>query len=178
MNEDRKFGFVVGGALALLGSALVLAGSRLAGPVLGGAGVLLLLLAAAAPGLLGPLHRGWMAFARVLGRVNTALFLGLVFFLVLTPLGFAFRLDGARRARAPPATPDRMGPLPGAQPRPAPLREDVLMAKHEVLAELWEFLKYRKKYWLAPILFLLILVGFLLVLAEKSVLAPFIYTLF
>ncbi|HYN43148.1 MAG: hypothetical protein IPL90_11515 [Holophagales bacterium] len=52
------------------------------------------------------------------------------------------------------------------------------MAKHEVLAELWEFLKYRKKYWLAPILFLLILVGFLLVLAEKSVLAPFIYTLF
>lgn len=103
MNEDRKFGFVVGGALALLGSALVLAGSRLAGPVLGGAGALLLLLGAAAPGLLGPLHRGWMAFARVLGRVNTALFLGLVFFLVLTPLGFAFRLAGrdelARRRR-------------------------------------------------------------------------------
>ncbi|MBK9089636.1 MAG: hypothetical protein IPL90_11510 [Holophagales bacterium] len=103
MNEDRKFGFVVGGALALLGSALVLAGSRLAGPVLGGAGALLLLLGAAVPGLLGPLHRGWMAFARVLGRVNTALFLGLVFFLVLTPLGFAFRLSGrdelARRRR-------------------------------------------------------------------------------
>lgn len=52
------------------------------------------------------------------------------------------------------------------------------MAKHEVLSELWEFLKYRKKYWLVPILFLLILVGLLLVLAEKSVLAPFIYTLF
>jgi hypothetical protein len=103
MNEDRKFGFVVGGALAFLGSALVLAGSRLAGPLLGGAGALLLLLGAAAPGLLGPLHRGWMAFARVLGRVNTALFLGLVFFLVLTPLGFAFRLTGrdelARRRR-------------------------------------------------------------------------------
>ena len=94
MNEDRKFGFVVGGALALLGSALVLAGSRLAGPVLGGAGALLLVLGAAAPGLLGPLHRGWMAFARVLGRVNTALFLSLVFFLVLTPLGFVFRLTG------------------------------------------------------------------------------------
>ncbi len=103
MNEDRKFGFVVGGALALLGSALVLLGSRLAGPILGGAGALLLVLGAAAPGLLGPVHRGWMAFARVLGRVNTALFLGLVFFLVLTPLGFAFRLAGrdelARRRR-------------------------------------------------------------------------------
>lgn len=103
MNEDRKFGFVVGGALALLGSALVLLGSRLAGPILGGAGALLLLCGAAAPGLLGPLHRGWMAFARVLGRVNTALFLGVVFFLVLAPLGLAFRLTGrdelARRRR-------------------------------------------------------------------------------
>ncbi len=94
MNEDRKFGFVVGGALALLGTALVLAGSRLAGPALGGAGALLLVFGAAAPGLLGPLHRGWMAVARVLGRVNTAIFLSIVFFLVLTPLGLAFRLSG------------------------------------------------------------------------------------
>lgn len=52
------------------------------------------------------------------------------------------------------------------------------MARREVLVELWEFLKYRKKYWLAPILFLLLLVGLLLVVAEKSVLAPFVYTLF
>jgi len=94
MDADRKFGLVVGGVLALLGLALVLAGSRLAGPALGGAGALLLVLGAAAPGLLGPVHRGWMAVARVLGRVNTALFLGLVFFLVLTPLGIAFRLAG------------------------------------------------------------------------------------
>jgi hypothetical protein len=52
------------------------------------------------------------------------------------------------------------------------------MARSEVFGQLWEFLKYRKKYWLAPILFLMILVGFLLLVAEKSVLAPFIYTLF
>lgn len=52
------------------------------------------------------------------------------------------------------------------------------MSKREVLGELWELLRHRKKYWLAPILFLLVLVGLLLVLAEKSALAPFIYTLF
>ena len=52
------------------------------------------------------------------------------------------------------------------------------MARREVLVELWELLKYRKKYWLLPDFLLLILVGFLLVVAEKSVLAPFIYTLF
>lgn len=52
------------------------------------------------------------------------------------------------------------------------------MGKGDVLAQLWAFLKYRKKYWLMPIVFLLVLVGLLLVLAEKSVVAPFIYTLF
>ena len=105
MKEDRKFGFVVGGALALLGVALVAFGSRRAGPLLAGAGLLLVLLGAAAPGLLGPVHRGWMAVARVLGRVNTVLFLSIVYFLVLTPLGVVFRLSGRdelsrRRRRA------------------------------------------------------------------------------
>lgn len=104
MNADRKFGLVVGGGLALLGAALAIGGSRLAGPVLGGAGALLFALGAAVPGLLGPFHRGWMAVSRLLGRVNTAVFLGLVFFLVLTPLGLAFRLAGrdelARRHRS------------------------------------------------------------------------------
>ncbi len=52
------------------------------------------------------------------------------------------------------------------------------MTKRQVLGQVWEFLKYRKKYWLAPIVFLMVLIGFLLLVAEKSVLAPFIYTLF
>lgn len=103
MNADRKFGFVVGGGLALLGTALALAGSRRAGLATGVVGILLVVLGAAAPSLLAPLHRGWMAFARVMGRVNTAVFLGIVFFLVLTPLGIVFRLSGrdelARRRR-------------------------------------------------------------------------------
>ncbi len=52
------------------------------------------------------------------------------------------------------------------------------MGKRKVFGQVWEFLKYRKKYWLAPIVFLMVLIGFLLLVAEKSVLAPFIYTLF
>ncbi len=52
------------------------------------------------------------------------------------------------------------------------------MAKLEVFRQLWEFLKYRKKFWLAPIIFLMVLIGFLLLVAQKSVIAPFIYTLF
>ncbi len=52
------------------------------------------------------------------------------------------------------------------------------MARAEVFRQVWEFLRYRKKYWLMPIVFLLVLIGFLLVLTEKSAIAPFIYTLF
>ncbi|HTS47654.1 MAG TPA: DUF5989 family protein [Bryobacteraceae bacterium] len=46
------------------------------------------------------------------------------------------------------------------------------------LKEFWAFLRTRKKYWLLPILLVMLLVGALLVLAQGSAVAPFIYTLF
>ena len=48
----------------------------------------------------------------------------------------------------------------------------------ELLSDLWGLLIERKKYWLAPIFIVLIVLGALIVLAEGSALAPFIYTLF
>jgi hypothetical protein len=47
-----------------------------------------------------------------------------------------------------------------------------------LLAELWSFLKERKKFWLLPIVLVMLVVGLLLVVAQGSVIAPFIYTLF
>lgn len=94
MTELRKFGLLVGGVFLAVGAVLVLTGSRRAGPVLAAVGLALVVLAAVAPGLLAPVERGWTAVARVMGRVNTAIFLALVFFLVLTPLGFVLRLAG------------------------------------------------------------------------------------
>ena len=46
------------------------------------------------------------------------------------------------------------------------------------LKELWEYMKVRKKFWLAPIIMLMLLLGVLIVLAKGTVIAPFIYTLF
>ena len=46
------------------------------------------------------------------------------------------------------------------------------------IKELWVFLRQRKKLWLAPIIFLIVLIGSLLIAAKGSVVAPFIYTLF
>ncbi|MDP9170324.1 MAG: DUF5989 family protein [Acidobacteriota bacterium] len=46
------------------------------------------------------------------------------------------------------------------------------------LAEFWKFLRVRKKFWLTPLLVMIVLFGAMLILAESSALAPFIYTLF
>jgi len=47
-----------------------------------------------------------------------------------------------------------------------------------ILAELWAFMRVRKKYWLAPILLMLIVFGGLIILAQGTAVAPFIYMLF
>lgn len=48
----------------------------------------------------------------------------------------------------------------------------------ELIKDLWAFMRERKKFWLAPILLVMVLLGTLIVLAQGSAVAPFIYTLF
>jgi hypothetical protein len=48
----------------------------------------------------------------------------------------------------------------------------------DLIKELWAFLRVRKKLWLLPIIFVMLVLGGLLILAHGSALAPFIYTLF
>jgi len=52
------------------------------------------------------------------------------------------------------------------------------MGKLTIIREFWEFLRVRKKYWLAPIMLALLLLGALIVFTQGSAVAPFIYTLF
>ena len=47
-----------------------------------------------------------------------------------------------------------------------------------ILVEFWNFLKVRKKFWLLPMIVMMVLFGGLIVLAQGSAIAPFIYTLF
>ena len=48
----------------------------------------------------------------------------------------------------------------------------------DFIKDLWAFMRVRKKFWMAPIIIVLVLLGALIVLAEGSAIAPFIYTLF
>lgn len=52
------------------------------------------------------------------------------------------------------------------------------MGKLAIFKELWGFMRMRKKYWLLPIIILLLFLGLLIVFSESSAIAPFIYTLF
>jgi hypothetical protein len=47
-----------------------------------------------------------------------------------------------------------------------------------IVSEIWAFLRFRKKFWLLPLVFMMVAFGILLVLAQSSAIAPFIYTLF
>ena len=92
--EGRRFGLTVGGVFLLLGGFLQWRG-RLTGSIvcLGGGG----LLAAAGlvvPGSLGPVYRAWMGLAHLLSRVTTPLFMGVVYFVALTPIGLLMRMFG------------------------------------------------------------------------------------
>lgn len=52
------------------------------------------------------------------------------------------------------------------------------MSKSRVIAEFWEFIRVRKKYWLLPIVLVLFALGLLIVVTGNTALAPFIYALF
>ena len=103
-RELRRFALAVGGAFALLGALLLWRG-RGAGWVLLLVGVALVAAGVVAPRRLGPVQRGWMRVALAISRVTTPIFMGIVYFLVLTPTGLVMRLAGRRPlARLPDAT--------------------------------------------------------------------------
>jgi hypothetical protein len=53
-----------------------------------------------------------------------------------------------------------------------------MAGKLEILAEFWQFMKERKKWWLGPIVIMLVMLGLLIVLTQGSAVAPFVYALF
>jgi hypothetical protein len=94
--EGRRFGLLVGGAFLLL-AAILWRGSHptpawIAALVGGG----LVVGGGLAPGRMGPLYRAWMALALAISKVTTPIFMGIIFFLVVTPTGLLARAVGHR----------------------------------------------------------------------------------
>lgn len=93
-SEGRRFAFPVGAAFLLLTGLLVWRGHGVPAVVLAGVGSALLLAGLVIPEHLGPVQRGWMALALALSKVTTPVFMGITFFLVITPTGFLVRRFG------------------------------------------------------------------------------------
>ena len=94
--EGRRFGLLVGGVFLALGFLLWRRSHVTVALVVLVLGACLVAGGLLAPGRLGPVYRGWMALALVISKVTTPVFMGVIFFLVLTPAGLLARLVGHR----------------------------------------------------------------------------------
>lgn len=95
----RRFALTVGAAFAGLAGLSWWRGHAVAPFALVGLGVALGLAGLVAPARLGPVYRGWMRFGLLLSKVTTPIFLGLVYFGLLTPMGILMRLAGRNPLR-------------------------------------------------------------------------------
>ena len=92
--QGRKFGLLVGGVFLLIGGLSRWRGHDTAPFVLWSLGGALVLGGAFIPSLLGPVYRGWMGLAHILSKVTTPIFMGVVYFVVLAPVGLFRRMFG------------------------------------------------------------------------------------
>ena len=92
--ELRRFGCTVGGVFLLLAAFSWWRGHVQPPLVMGVVGMLLVLPGLLFPRVLGPVERGWMGLAVVVGRINTRIILTVVYVLVVTPIAWLRRLGG------------------------------------------------------------------------------------
>ncbi|MEP7381433.1 MAG: hypothetical protein ABI910_07080 [Gemmatimonadota bacterium] len=93
-HEGRRFAFTVGSAFLALGALAWWRGRASVAAVLVGLGALLAALATLIPGRLSPLHRAWMRLAAALSTITNPIFMGIIFFAIITPMGMLLRLFG------------------------------------------------------------------------------------
>jgi len=180
-GSDRSFGYVFAVVFALIGLFPLW---RLEAPRWWSLAIAVgfAVIAAVYPGVLGPLNRLWLAFGKLLHRIVSPLVMGAVYFLAVTPTGLLMRLRG--RSAVAAAAAGFVDVLDRARSRDAAAvrdHEEAVLAQEPPMAfllEIIDFLRTRKKYWLAPIIIVLLLFGGLIVLTQGSAVAPFIYTLF
>ncbi len=100
-RDGRRFGLTVGLAFLLCAGISRWRGHDLAPLVLAGLGGALTLAGLVIPGYLGPVFRAWMAFGLLISKVTTPIFMGLLYFVAITPMGVVLRALGHKPLEAP-----------------------------------------------------------------------------
>ena len=100
-TDGRRFGLTVGATFLMIALLAWWRGRPQVGAALAVAGALLLVGGVALPARLAPVFRAWMGLGQVLSAITTPLFLGIVFFLVVTPSGWLMRMFGSKPLPSP-----------------------------------------------------------------------------
>jgi hypothetical protein len=98
--EGRKFAFTLAAAFGVLAAVLWWRERQTVSTVFGAVAAAFALAGLLLPGHLGPVYRGWMGFAHAISKVTTPIFMGVVYYLVITPIGFLRRAVGGNPLRA------------------------------------------------------------------------------
>ena len=93
-HEGRKFALTLTAAFGVLAAVFWWRGRETPMWVAGGVAGIMLLLGLVIPGRLGPFHRAWMRLALLISKVTTPVFMGVVYYLVLTPAGLLSKAFG------------------------------------------------------------------------------------
>ncbi len=101
-REGRKFGLTVGIAFLALTALMVWRQHTTVASVSGSLGTLLILGGLLIPSRLGPVRTAWMGLAHMISKVTTPIFMGIIYFLVLAPVGVLMRLFGRNPIRHSP----------------------------------------------------------------------------
>lgn len=99
--EGRRFGLTIGAAFLALAGLLAWRGHGSKASVFAIVALALIAAGLVIPTRLGPVYRGWMALAAAMSRVTTPLFMGLVYFAILTPTALVRRLFGCNQLVRP-----------------------------------------------------------------------------
>lgn len=100
-SDGRRFAFPVGTAFLVLAGLFFWREHTLPFQITAGLGGTLWVLGAVIPGMLGPVYNAWMGMALAISKVTTPIFLGIVYFIVLTPTGLIMRLVGRKPMNHP-----------------------------------------------------------------------------
>jgi Saxitoxin biosynthesis operon protein SxtJ len=99
-REGRKFAFTLAAAFGVFAGITWWRGGHTAPTVLGSIAAVFALAGLAVPAHLGPVQRAWMGLAHAISKVTTPIFMGVVYFLVITPVGLLRRTLGGNPLRA------------------------------------------------------------------------------
>lgn len=108
--EGRNFGVTLGLAFLTLGAIALWRGKHMLGPVLLALGGVLLTAGLVVPTMLGPVERAWMGLGHLMSRVTQPVFMAVVYFVVISPFGFARRRLGSPMQPSPERLASRWEP--------------------------------------------------------------------